>query len=98
MQAGKFAPTGVFKLRRTISGGEDSGWALERHGSDNTPSIPPGISTEESTRPWGFRKKGEEPHGRDYEELWRRAEELNAKGKLYHILPLEVWDRDEVGS
>ena len=94
-EAGMFAPTGVFKLRRTIAGGEDTGWVLERHGSDNTLSIPAGVGQEESTRPWGFMKKEDEPHGRDYEAMWRLAEELNGKPSLYHILPKATWEKDE---
>ncbi|GMH64390.1 hypothetical protein TrST_g2487 [Triparma strigata] len=88
-EAGEFSPTGVFKLRRKIEGDSDTGWVLERHGSDNKMSLPVG-EPEKGTKPWGF--KADNTHGRDYKQMWEDAEFLNTRDKLYHICGKKEWE------
>ncbi|GMH70534.1 hypothetical protein TrRE_jg59 [Triparma retinervis] len=94
-EVGKFAPCGIFKLRRSSG----SRWVIELYGSDNLHSLPPPIPSlsgpssssdsvsESMTRPWGY-----EQGKRDYRNMWKRARELEFSAPpLYHLVLASSW-------
>jgi phosphohistidine phosphatase SixA len=85
--AGKFASTGIFKLRKDVTKPETC-WELVLHGEDNSHSFPDGFNpTSWMTQPFGY----ENWHNKIFNESFSNECDVNSHNTLFVLVNADSW-------